>query len=231
VERKKNILVALFFVLLLGFGITDFLAADAPGLEVPISFEGYVFLNVSPDFSGGILEMYARRGGAFVPGLTVTLEDMAAIFRSNGYHCRYKGLHPAAGSTLTVTILKRGPLPALRPDLLRVTGTVPPLLAITSPRAKATVAAAGAPALDVVWSGDNPPYTLVIREVGSRDPVLREEGLAVTRYSVPMRIFTPGRKYMLQLLGSDHAMRFSAPVPAGSTFKQAQYHAIVIAIE
>jgi hypothetical protein len=210
--------------------MTGFIAAAAPGLEVPISFEGYVFLNVATDFNGGILEMYARRGGEFVPGLTVKLEDKAAIYARNGYHCRYQGLRPRAGSTLTVTIQK-GPRPALRPEVLRVTGTVPPLLAITSPRSEATVAAAGAPALDVVWKGDHPPYTLVIREVGSRSSVLREEGLAGTRYSVPMRIFAPGRKYMLQLLGSDHAMRFSSLVPAGSTFKLAQYHSIIIAIE
>jgi len=230
-HSRKIVLVALWIALALSPGMVRSLAAAGPALAEPIAFEGYVFLDVSPEFSGGILEMYARRGGVFVPGLSVKLEDMDATFRDNGYHCRVKGLRPAAGGTVTVSIQAGAPRPGLRPVPLRVTGTVPPWLAISSPRDGATVAAAGARALDVAWSGDNPPYTLVIREVGSRSAILREEGLAATRFSVPMGLFTPGRKYKLQLLGSDHAMRFGSPVGAGSTFKLAQYHSIVIAIE
>jgi len=227
----KKIAVALWIALALSPGMVCLPAADGPVLAAPIAYEGYVFLDVGPDFKGGILEMYARRGGAFVPGLTVKLEDMDALFRDNGYHCKTMGLRPAAGATVTVSIQAGAPRPGLRPEVLRVTGTVPPWLAITSPRDGATVAAAGARTLDIAWSGDNPPYTLVIRELGSRTAIVREEGLAGTRFSVPMGLFTPGTKYKLQLLGSDHMMRFSSFAGAGSTFKLAQYHAIVIAVE
>jgi len=228
---RKKILIAALIALSLGLGPAGFLVADPPVPGLPITFEGYVFLDVSPDFSGGILEMYARRGGEFVPGLSVTLEDMDATFKNNGYHCKYKGLRPGAGSTVTVSIRKPGPLPGLRPEVLRVTGTVPPWLGITSPRAGASIVAAGARTLDIAWSGDNPPYTLVIREAGSRTAIVREEGIVGTRFSVPMGLFSPGTKYKLQLLGSDHNMRFSSLVGAGSTFKLAQYHAIMIAVE
>ncbi len=229
--RRKKILIAAFIALPLSLGMARFLAADAPVLALPISYEGYVYLDVSPDFSGGNLEMYARRGSEFEPGLTVKMEDRTATYEGSGYHCRYEGLRPGAGSTLTVSIRKGGPLPGLHSEVLRVTGTVPPPLAMILPRDGMSIAAAGAPTLDISWSGDYPPYTLVIREVGARRSLLKVEAIAGTSYSVPMGTFTPGRKYKLQLLGKEHKMRFSAPVGGGSTFKLAQYHAIVFAIE
>ena len=228
---KKKILVAVFVALALGCSLAQSVGADVPALELPIVYEGYVYIDVRPDFTGGILEMYARRGSEFVRGLVVKLEDRIATNRDSSYNCRYEGLRPAAGSTVTVSIQKSPIAPRLRAETLRVTGTMPAWLGITSPRDGSTITAAGARTLDVTWSGDHPPYVLAIREVGSRRLLLKAEAIAGTSYSVPMGTFTPGTKYKLQLLGKEHKMLFSAPVGGGSTFKLAQFHAIVIAIE
>ena len=230
-EIKKKILIAVFIALLLSFGMVCFLGAGDPVLGVPISYEGYVYLDVGTTFTGGVLEMYARRGGKSVPGLTVKLEDRTATYRSNTYSCQYEGLRPGAGSTVTVSIQMDSLIPRLRPVILRVTGTVPAWLAITSPRTGATIAAAGARTLDVAWSGDNPPYMLLVREEGTRRLLLKAEGIIGTSYSVPMGVFTPGTKCKLHLFGKEHKMLFSEPVSAASTFKLTQYHGIAIAIE
>jgi hypothetical protein len=132
---------------------------------------------------------------------------------------------------VNVSIAKRGVVPGPRPDELRVSGTVPSLLDFTWPHDRAVVSAAGGRTLEVAWSGDSPPYTFVIRALGAHSSLVKAEGIVGTRYSVPMASFTPGTKYRLIVTGSEHKMRFSAPVSAGSTFKLAQFRTIIITVE
>lgn len=228
---KMKSLVAAGAVWLLSLCMIAPLVAVDPVLEVPLSYEGYVFLDYGPEFSGTGLELYVKRGGTFVPGLTVKLEDRTATYEHESYLCRYKGLCPAPGGTVNVSIARRGIFPGVRPDELRVTGTVPSLLDFSAPRDRAVVSVAGGRTLEVTWSGDSPPYTFAIRALGARTSLVKAEGIVGTRYSVPMATFTPGTQYRLIVTGSEHKMRFSAPVSVGSTFKLAQFRSIIITVE
>lgn len=223
--------VALLFVCLLASGLARVEAVDKPVSAAPIVFEGYVYIGAGGGFKGGTLELHARRGSGFVPGLIVKLEDRPAVYDHNFYSCRYEGLSPAVGSTVRVSIERGGALPGARGSRLDVTGTMPPWFSVIRPRNNERIAASGAAALEVAWKGGEAPYSLAIRDLASRRVVFRADAVVGTSQSVPMATFTPGTKYTLDVWTAERNMTPDGVVAPGSTFKLGQYQQLEFIVE
>lgn len=223
--------IALLFVCSLACGLVRVAAADKPAPAAPIVFEGYVYIGAGGGFKGGTLELHARRGAGFVPGLVVKLEDRPAVYERNFYTCRYAGLHPAAGSPVRVSIERGGALPGAPGSRLDVTGTMPPWFAVTRPRNGERIAAAAAATLEVSWKGGDAPYSLAIRELATRRIVFRADAVAGTSQPVPMATFTPGTKYKLDVWTAERNMTPDRAVAPGSTFRLGQYHQLEFVVE
>lgn len=224
-------LTGLLFVLTLACFPLAARAADGPVLALPIVFEGYVYIGAGGGFKGGTLELHARRGEGFVPGLTVKLEERPAIYDHNYYSCRYEGLNPAAGSVVHVSIERGGALPGTRGARLNVTGTMPARFSVTRPRSGERIVASGAAVLEVSWKGGEAPYSLAIRDLATRRVVFRAAALVATSQSVPMATFTPGVRYKLDVWTAERSMTPDGTIAPGSTFKLGQYHQLEFIVE
>lgn len=224
-------LTVLLFALTLACGRLPARAAAGPVLAPPIVFEGHVYIGIAKGFKGGTLELHARRGDGFVPGLAVMLEDRPAIYAHNYYTCRYEGLSPAAGSAVHVSIERGGALPGARGARLNVTGMMPPRFSATRPRDGERVAFSAAAALEISWKGGEAPYSLAIRDLSSRRVVFRADAVAATTQSVAMATFTPGVRYKLDVWTAERNMTPDGAVSPGSTFKLGQYHQLEFIIE
>jgi hypothetical protein len=229
---KKNLIITLTLGLLVGLCIQ---AGLTPPLRAGtgITYEGYVFVGINPSFRGSILELYARRDGAFVSDLAVKLQDRPATYDRNCYSCRHGAFFPDAGETVTISIGDGSSGLRARTDPLLISGVMPKKLMLRYPLHKGTVASGGDKSFVVTWSGDAPPYDLVIREAGvAAGPVLRERGLMTTSREVSKSLLVSGKRYLLQVMGSEHEMRPARlALLHGSRFALSQFHAVEFLFE
>jgi len=203
-------------------------AQPTPTPLAPVKIHGLVTVRIELLGTDLNLWVHVEQAGQALSGLAVALMGQKAGETDPGeYVCLINGFNPVPGLPVNVTFDQKPKTPVPNPTFpLTAQAAIGTLIRYVSPKPEDKIHLTPLGMLNIVWTGGQPPYKIIIQPFKDPDifegEIFHKEGILGTNMSVPMALFKPGQRYAIFAIGTMSKFTFNKPVDDSTPFELAQ---------